>query len=862
MKRFRARVCTILLAAGIVMLSATAVPAQNGQARHDDILVGFHYGDLSNHEGRRQLDYPRNVWPFFRDYLDYMADEVAATSYADFWRWWYILERYKGDEKGLAELDEIVDACLARGIKIKIDLAWSTWWTQDRDWEAGFRMPVGPQDIDDWTHLCDLLARRFRGRIAVWDLQGEANDLEHYWQGRTQEHVYDIYKRGYRVFKGIDPGALIGISGASPSVSREKMDAWYWNNLKNCRGYYDNIPINFFADVADPYRGGVNYYNSVREMLDRLGEYGVEVGMGETSVQWAETTEGAATDTLTIPKQAARVNKMFGQLFDVGMNKFIMWSTEFAPGGGHWPWRWGLRNYEDWWGIWPERFKIPGTQIVYRYEAPDSTVVDLSPEWPRPADPYYPAWEVFAFWAQSAPAGSESMRLPMTFAGTGSAVRRSLGAFQRANNQVVGLVYTDSEAPLAVSFDLFKTGWPEKTPLRITAVNESISFRTGEHATNWTKQWHAAVSSGELTLDLPPAAGFTTIKILPAKTAPDAELTGTVLPDSVKVDQPLEGYLVFRNTGGKNWLPAHTSLALYRDPKRNMQKTLMSPRWNLPREVPPGETAAIFIRLPRETTAGTISFPLRFYDDRDGWFGPVVHAVFRVIETEPPYKLIAHREVGQVRLQWFPPREGAEVKSYEIYRAPGFEEPFVLLDTVDGTGYLDQTGEPDRAYYYYVIAVAVDGRRSPPSNTDNARPISARRILDAEIVAHTVPDTVRIGDTNLVTITVRNTGTKTWDLNRPGEIRYWLQPTQLWGRRNEKHLGHLDIEGVSAVKTGETVTFTIPYVGPKTGLFENHWILYMEVPGDRKESKSGWENPIRYAYFGTPLITETFVRGK
>lgn len=137
-----------------LMLMAPPVPGVStvprggfdGHAAHDEVLIGMHFIDKSNGNAMELSADPVDVTPNFDDYLRYMPEDVARMSYADFWRWWYVFERYKGDEKGLREFDAIVDACLARGIKIKVDLAWSTWWTQDTDWTKEHRLAIGPLD--------------------------------------------------------------------------------------------------------------------------------------------------------------------------------------------------------------------------------------------------------------------------------------------------------------------------------------------------------------------------------------------------------------------------------------------------------------------------------------------------------------------------------------------------------------------------------------------------------------------------------------------------------------------------------------------------------------------------------------------
>lgn len=851
-----------LITIGVSMRSHAQAFPINAQTRPEEVLLGLHYCDASNHEGQQEENYPINIFPFFDDYLKYLEDEMRLTSFADFWRWWYIFERYKGDEKGLEEFDEIVDACLERGLKVQLTLAWSTWWTLDQDWEEGFHLPVGPLDLDDWIHICERVGRRYRGRIALWNLQGEANDLEHYWLGRPIEHVQAVYRLGYRALKRTDPGTLVAVSGASPSVSRQKLDEWYWSNLSRLAGHYDSVPLNYFADVADPYGGAMNFYDSIRSMLRKLGQDGVELGMGEASIQWAETTERALEDRkLSLENQARRANEVYGGLFNAGMNKFIFWGTEFAPGGGHWPWRWGFRNFEDWWGIFPPDHKVPGTQIVYRLKTPGGKDIDLRPKWPRPADPYYPIWEVFKFWAQSAPAGSESVRLPLTGDSTPGTLWK-LGAYQGARDLAIALIYQDAKNPLKLILDLGRTGWKPGLPLALEAENKALDLRTGIGTLNWSKSWQETVAPEPLAIELPPSEGFTAVRIRPGRSAPRAERVGQVLPDAVPVGERVEGYLVVRNAGEEAWPVGEYELALCGQPAPGTSGAAADLRWPVGEVVAAGKTAAVPIALPAAQVAGDFYFPLRLRSHSGHWIGPVFGVTYRAEEKEAPRKLVAHRELGHIRLQWFAPESGAAVDHYEIERSPGYEKPFEKLAVTQATGFIDAAVEKDHAYYYRVVAVASQGRRSRPSAEDNAKALSRPRFLDAEIVSHDLPPTVRVGDPVTVTVTFRNTGSKAWDLRRPQETAYWLQPTRLWGRQNEKQLGRLAIEGTDQVAPGQPIQIQFPYVGRKPGRFENHWIMYMEKPGTRKPQKSGWEGKIHYAYFGTPLLVETVVTPK
>lgn len=840
----------------LVLSLGVAQAGQSGQVTHDSVLIGMHFvsdGNPDNLGSAFEGKDPLNVTPGLSDYLKYMPRDLAHMSYADFWRWWYELERYKGDEAGLSRLDAIARTCLANGMKVKIDLAHSTWWTQNLDWENEALPVVGPADLDDWVHLCDLLARRYKGSIALWLLQGEANVLESYWPGLTMDHVHEVYRLGYRAFKRVDPGVFISISGAAQCMPREPMDEWYRSNISACRGCYDDIPVNYFGDVpgGDVYHGLINYYQSIRSMLDDVGERDVEIGSGESCVQWCLDSYDPPKDPPTSMvgfdpdktpiselKQAWRMNETLGTFYHAGGNKWMMWGTEFAPGGG-WPWRWGFRKYEDWWGIWPATHKVPGTNIVYRYDCPDGRRADLRAGWTSAqTDPYHPCWHVFRFWAQAAPPAAEAVRLPAIVTGSGPRILR-LATYLRTADRCVALIQTDKPTPISADIDVRKTGWAEGTVLRARVRNEQIDYATGAVRVNKEDASIASVTRGAVRLRIPPTVGFTTVEFAPADPALAACCVSERVLPPAEVGKPLRAVVVLRNTGSQEWRGGDVSLGLcgHTGPGDGAA-------YALPADVRSGNTVTVTVSLPTPDSPGYVTHLLRMRDREGQWFGPAFAISAHIADLDAPRKLVAFRELGHVRLKWFAPLRQASSSGYAVYRADGFEQPFRLLKKVQDTSYVDADLTRDKAYYYRVAALDSKGRPGRPSNEDNAKALSVARIYDAELSAP-VPAEMKPGEKTTLTVTVTNTGSKAWDLRRPDRIIYSLAATQQWGVQDEGSLPAYALGDEGIIEPGQQVAVAVPYTAPREGRFENHWVMRVLVPGQRS------------AYFGTPLLSET-----
>jgi hypothetical protein len=824
--------------------------------------MGFHFNQFPRSAPATE----RNTELTFEEFTDCLPEDLPYLTYADFWVVWADIERYKGDDKGLANLDRAVNRALALGLKVKLVLIHSTWWAHDLDWAPGQILAIGPENLEDWAHWCQLMSAHFRGRVAQYDLEGEANGKD-YWPFEKPDdilaHVQESYRVGCRAIRQVAPEALIGVSCATPGVGgidiydqkidRAELDRWYRDNLSACKGLFDCAPINYFADIpgADPYGGGFAFYQSVRRILDGLGLPQVELGSGESSINWADSSYDLKKYGLSIPAQARRLNATLGATFDAGMNKWVFHGQAQPPGFG-WTWRWGFRKYEDFWGVWPEANKVPGTRIVWRYDNADGRKVDYRPAFARPADPHLPSWEIWKFWAQAAPCRAGGRRLPLEVSG-GEGTVWGLGSFLARRNEAVALIYNEKPAPLRLKLRVAPAGWADGTELAVGARAESISFETGDHQAQWRKDGlRTAVKDGVAALELPAASGWTTVNLKPASPAFAAELAGMLFPAQAQAGEPVRGRVVLRNTGSAVW-PKGNRVSVWLWTGNQAQAATGFEAQPLAATVRPGETGCFEVTMPPVEEPQLKTWTLRpVFATRGGPppvqpFGPVLEVSCPVVDTARPRNFTACRELGHIRLTWFRPQDGQPAHGYEVCRSLGLGQPKQLLRAVAETGFVDSEVQPDKVYEYYVVALGADGRRSRPSNSDSARALSKRRLWDAEVTAYNVPAQVRRGEPTTASVTLRNTGSKGWDLRPNSGQRVWLQTAQLWGDQNEGRLAQLALGVARVVEPGQEVTLTFPYVGREAGDFENHWCLRL----DTKAGGSAW--------FGSPLRAQTKV---
>ncbi len=125
----------------------------------------------------------------------------------------------EGIEKGRYDWwrpDFIVEAVEAAGLKLLVRIDRQPFWAQAPGSEPHENMP--PADPADFADFCGVLADRYRGRIAAYQVWNEPN-LSREWGGQAPDPAaYAALLRGcYGAIKAADPAAVVISAGLAPT---------------------------------------------------------------------------------------------------------------------------------------------------------------------------------------------------------------------------------------------------------------------------------------------------------------------------------------------------------------------------------------------------------------------------------------------------------------------------------------------------------------------------------------------------------------------------------------------------------------------------------------------------------------------
>jgi hypothetical protein len=274
----------ITLSLALSLACATTAQAQTGQAA--GVQAHLMWGGVDGPEVDRQLD---------------KVKESGATMIRVDTGWASIEPDGKGQysEWYLSRLDSVLSKAQARGIKVLVTL-WETpcwaskapeslkqgcagqWWGRNVQRYA----PVNPSDYAD---AVAYVVRRFKGRVAAWELWNEPNDASYFISDDPVGEYAALVKAAYPAAKAADPDSTIlagSLAHADFGWTKRLLD-------KGVGGNFDGWSVHPYSGPNSPLSRGddnwiqATFIRGVPAVRQTLLQYGQDKPLWLTEFGWS-----------------------------------------------------------------------------------------------------------------------------------------------------------------------------------------------------------------------------------------------------------------------------------------------------------------------------------------------------------------------------------------------------------------------------------------------------------------------------------------------------------------------------------------------------------------------------------------------
>jgi polysaccharide biosynthesis protein PslG len=236
-------------------------------------------------------------WTFYTDahrlaVLDKM--KAAGVSWVRIDTAWSGMEAaHKGDRNAwyIRMVDFCINEARERGIKVLVTL-----WMTPRWANGGASTRVPPADAQDYADFARWAARRWRGRVAAWEVWNEPDPSQSFFRGSVAQYV-SLLKAAYPAFKAGDPNALVVLGGPASNDDRW-IDRVYALGAKRSFDVLATHPYQGIADAPPESSGDGNrwwftHLPSVRKVMLRYGDAAKPIWF--TEFGWSAHADGPGT---------------------------------------------------------------------------------------------------------------------------------------------------------------------------------------------------------------------------------------------------------------------------------------------------------------------------------------------------------------------------------------------------------------------------------------------------------------------------------------------------------------------------------------------------------------------------------------
>jgi WD40 repeat protein len=199
--------------------------------------------------GPGEFAYGANVADLGKAYLVRDLGFGWAKGYVN----WETVEQKRGKYRW-DDPDNTVSAFQSQGLRILLRVHGTPGWAKPAD--AFLSYP--PNDMADFAHFMGILAGRYRGQVAAYEIWNEPN-LNYEWGYLPPDpaRYTEMLKAAYRAVKTVDPAALIisgGLATTGDGSPTAMGDLDYLQGMYDAgaRGYFDALGSHPYAFGHDP----------------------------------------------------------------------------------------------------------------------------------------------------------------------------------------------------------------------------------------------------------------------------------------------------------------------------------------------------------------------------------------------------------------------------------------------------------------------------------------------------------------------------------------------------------------------------------------------------------------------------------
>ncbi len=215
---------------------------------------------------------------------------------------WRNLEPTRGTFQYLDKLDQIVAAIDQRDLTAVLTIDETPGWAN-----GGRSLWVPPDDPHDYADFAGMLAARYAGRVAAWEIWNEP-DTRLFWQPNPDPVVYTkLLVAASRAIREADPAALV-IGGSITFGNTDFVKAMYANGAK---GSFDALSVHPYTLKHAP-DDESDRFHSLTAILDDVHALMTQQGDGDTPIWitefgWASVGLNSVSADLRVRYMAASV---------------------------------------------------------------------------------------------------------------------------------------------------------------------------------------------------------------------------------------------------------------------------------------------------------------------------------------------------------------------------------------------------------------------------------------------------------------------------------------------------------------------------------------------------------------------------